>query len=236
VSGIKKSMISTGYRLPEGYSIRLMTAGDYPEISAICSMVYPTERPYTDQELADHHRLFPEGQFVVVHDFSGSVAGAHFTLLIQLKHFHLDDSWETLTAGGSFSDHDPEGHTLYGADLFIHPDHQHHGLAKALTLATRELVSKIRLWRMVGGSRMPGYGKVAGRIKPNDYIAMVRRAEIADPVLTAHLHDGWEVITAIRGYLPHDIESAGWAAVIQWVNPEYETPPAFSISRIPLKG
>jgi len=44
----------------------------------------------------------------------------------------------------------------------------------------------------------------------------VKRAEITDPVLsalltallTAHPHDGREAITAIRGDLPHDEESA----------------------------
>jgi len=221
--------------LPEGYSIRLMAQEDHAQISMICKMVYPAERPYTEEELATHHRVFPEGQFVVVHEESGSIAGVHFTLLIRLRHFHLDDSWETLTAGGSFSDHDPEGHTLYGADLFIHPDHQHHGLAKALTVSTRELVIRKKLWRMLGGSRMPGYGKLSASLPPEDYIAKVKQAELTDPVLTAHLHDGWDVITAIRGYLPHDEESAGWAAVIQWINQECAPPPEFDIRRIPKR-
>lgn len=226
-------MKEASLHLPEGYSLRLMSKGDYDQISTICGMVYPTERPYTDGELAAHHLVFPEGQFVVIHDETGEVAGAHFTLLIQLSHFHLDDSWETLTAGGSFADHDPSGHTLYGADLFIHPAHQHHGLGKALTVATRELVSCLKLWRMVGGSRMPGYRRVAGAITPDEYIAKVRRSELTDPVLTAHLHDGWQVVTAIRGYLPHDEESAGWAAVIQWINQQCQPPADFDISRIP---
>lgn len=220
-------------QLPEGYSIRLMSDKDYNDISTICGMVYPTERPYTDKELATHHQMFPEGQFVVIHEETGEIAGAHFTLILQMIHFHLDDSWETLTAEGSFADHDPAGHTLYGADLFIHPGHQHHGLGRALTVATRELVRQRRLWRMVGGSRMPGYGKLAAAMEPDDYIFRVKKAEITDPVLTAHLHDGWDVVTAIRGYLPHDLESNGWAAVIQWINPDCEPPSAFSISRIP---
>jgi GNAT superfamily N-acetyltransferase len=224
------------HHLPEGYSLRLMSGNDYAAISKICGMVYPTERPYSDEELAAHHRLFPEGQFVVVHDGSNEVAGAHFTLLVNLSHFHVDDDWETLTAQGTFADHDPEGHTLYGADLFIHPDHQHHGLARTLTMATRELVAQQRLWRMVGGSRMPGYGKVSQEIAPEDYISKVKKTELVDPVLTAHLHDGWDVITAIKGYLPHDEESAGWAAVIQWINPECAPPPEFDISRIPKKN
>jgi GNAT superfamily N-acetyltransferase len=228
-------MIEIKHHPPEGYSLQLMSTEHFAEISRICEMVYPTERPYSDEELAAHHRLYPEGQFVVVHEESREVAGAHFTLLINLSHFHLDDDWETLTAQGTFSDHDPSGHTLYGADLFVHPKHQHHGLAKMLTMATRELVARQKLWRMVGGSRMPGYSKVSKKITPDDYIAKVKKTELVDPVLTAHLHDGWEVVSAIRGYLPHDDESAGWAAVIQWINQECTPPPEFDISRIPKK-
>ena len=222
--------------LPDGYVIRAMQDGDHAQVSAICAAVYPTERPYTEDELRAHHAVFPEGQFVVEHRASAAVAGAHFTLLVNMMHFHVDDSWDEWTAGGTFADHDPQGHTLYGADLFIHPGHQHHGLGRALTEATRGLVRQKRLWRMVGGSRMPGYGRLAGSVAPDDYIGRVKRAEATDPVLTAHLHDGWDAVTAIRGYLPHDEESAGWAAVIQWLNPECPPPPDFDLSRVPRKA
>jgi GNAT superfamily N-acetyltransferase len=222
--------------LPDGYLIRLMREDDHPHVSAICAAVYPTERPYTDAELRAHHALFPEGQFIVEHDPTRAVAGAHFTLLVDMTHFHIDDSWEDLTAGGSFSNHEPTGHTLYGADLFVDPRHQHHGLGRALTEATRGLVRERGLWRMVGGSRMPGFGRVASAIEPNEYIGRVKRAELTDPVLTAHLHDGWDAITAIRGYLPHDEESAGWAAVIQWLNPDCPPPAEFDLSRVPRRS
>ncbi len=229
-------MTDAAQHLPPGYSLRLMDQRDYAQVSAICAMVYPTERPYTDAELQGHHRVFPQGQFIVQHDASGAVAGAHFTLLLVLRLFHIDDSWETLTAAGTFADHDPTGHTLYGADLFVHPQHQHHGIGRALTVAARELVAARALWRMVGGSRMPGYGKLAAVVPPDEYIARVKRAELVDPVLTAHLHDGWDAVTAIRGYLPNDVESAGWAAVIQWLNPACPPPPQFAVTRIPRRA
>lgn len=219
--------------LPDGYDIRLMRESDHATIGSICATVYPTERPYTDEELKAHHAVFPDGQFVVEHTPTGEVAGAHLTLVVNMTHFHVDDAWDTLTAGGSFSDHDPAGHTLYGADLFVDPRHQHHGLGRALTEATRGLVREKALWRMLGGSRMPGYGRVARDVDPDEYIARVKRAEVSDPVLTAHLHDGWDAVTAIRGYLPHDEESAGWAAVIQWVNPDCPPPANFELSRLP---
>ena len=201
-----------------------MQPSDQGQVSAICAAVYPTERPYTPDELAAHRERFPAGQLVVIHRPTGQVAGAHFALMICMQHFHVDDSWDTLTAQGTFADHDPAGHTLYGADLMVHPAHQHHGLGRGLTEAMRGVTRELGLWRMVGGSRLPGYGKVQEKLPAQEYIRLVRERHLVDPVLTAHLHDGWSAVTAIRGYLPHDVESAGWAAEIQRINPACPPP------------
>ena len=159
-SRVRSPMQDAAIHLPDGYSLRLMSERDYAEISAICAAVYPSETSYTREELVSHHMVFPEGQFVVVHDESGAVAGTHFTLILRMLDFHLDDSWEVLTARGTFTDHDPAGHALYGADLMVHPAHQHHGIGRALTVAMRGLVREKGLWRATGGSRMPGYHTV----------------------------------------------------------------------------
>jgi hypothetical protein len=52
---------------------------------------------------------------------------------------------------------------------------------------------------------------------------------MVDPVLTAHIKDGWTVVRPIQGYLQHDPDSAGWAAVIQWVNPACPPPAEFEL-------
>ena len=117
-----------------------MTEADYESVGRICASVYPTELPYTRPELEAHHRRFPEGQFVAVHASTGAVAGVHFTLIVRMSAFHIDDSWDTMTQGDTFADHDPvAGHTLYGADLMVAPEHQHHGIARALTEAARAM-------------------------------------------------------------------------------------------------
>ena len=215
--------------LPNDYRIRLMRAEDYAAISEICRVVYPHDTPYTAAELAEHHAVFPQGQFVAEHVPSGEPVGVHFTLRIRMADYHVDDAWDVLTAHGSFADHNPAGPTLYGADVFVSPDHQHHGLAHALTDATRDLVIDERLWRMVGGSRLPGYGAVAGEVSVDEYVRDVVAGDRVDPVLSAHLRDGWQVVRPIHGYLQHDPESAGWAAVIQWVNPACPPPPEFGL-------
>ena len=215
--------------LPTDYRIRLMQPDDFAAISDICREVYPHDTPYTAEELAEHHAAYPRGQFVAEHVPSQQPVGVHFTLRLRMADYHLDDPWDVFTAKGSFAGHDPTGPTLYGADVFVSPRHQHHGLAHALTDATRGLVIEERLWRMVGGSRLPGYGAIADTVAADQYVREVVTGDRIDPVLSAHLKDGWQVVRPIHGYLQHDPESANWAAVIQWVNPNCPPPPEFAL-------
>jgi hypothetical protein len=206
---------------------------DYPAIIDLCELVYPTEQPYTLEELEDHRRVFPRGQFTAVDD-RNAVAGVHFTLRLRMLDFHLDDSWDVLTSGGSFLDHNPEGPTLYGADIMVHPGHQHHGIGHALTDQARLLVQELRLWRMVGASRLPGYGKHASTMNIEQYVDSVLTGKLFDPVLSIHIRDGWTVVKPVRGYLQHDAERAGWAEVIQWANPACPPPSELALRNLPL--
>jgi GNAT superfamily N-acetyltransferase len=171
-----------------------MAPTDYAAISEICRIVYPHDAPYTAEELTAHHALYPQGQFVAEHTPTGQAVGVHFTLRLRRADYHVDDAWDVLTAQGTFADHDPHGPTLYGADVFVNPEHQHHGLAHALTDATRGLVVEEHLWRMVGGSRLPGYGAVAGVLPAEEYVREVIDGARTDPVLSVHLKDGWQVV------------------------------------------
>ena len=218
--------------LPANYVIRLVEPSDHQAIIEICKLVYPTETPYTAEELEDHRQVFPIGQFAVVDRSSGALAGVHFTLRLRLLDFHIDDPWDVLTAGGSFLDHNPEGPTLYCADIMVHPAHQHHGLGAALTEQARLLVQQERLWRMVGASRLPGYGRYRSTMKIEDYVTDVLNGKLVDPVLTVHLKDGWSLVRPVHGYLQHDEDSAGWAEVIQWVNPACPPPPEFDLRKL----
>jgi GNAT superfamily N-acetyltransferase len=206
-----------------------MEPGDYAAIGEMCRVVYPHDTPYTAEELAEHRAVFPEGQLVAEHSPTREPVGVHFTLRLRMADYHVDDPWDVLTARGTFADHDPSGPTLYGADVFVSPRHQHHGLAHALTDATREIVVQERLWRMVGGSRLPGYGVVETLVSADEYVRDVIAGVRTDPVLSAHLKDGWQVVKPIHGYLQHDPESADWAAVIQWVNPTCPPPARFAL-------
>jgi len=99
--------------LPCDYRVRLMQPADYARIGEICRVVYPHDTPYTPAELAEHHAVFPQGQFVAEHVPTGEAVGVHFTLRLRMADYHVDDTWDVLTARGTFGDHDPRGPTLY---------------------------------------------------------------------------------------------------------------------------
>src|SRR5215831_12511011 len=195
--------------LPANYQIGLVAPSHYDAIIEICKMVYPTEEPYTVEELEDHRQVFPQGQFVAIDETHAAVAGVHFTLRLRLMDFHIDDPWDILTAGGSFLDHNPEGPTLYGADIMVHPGHQHHGIGHALTEQARLLVQEERLWRLVGASRLPGYGRHASAMNIEQYLDSVLSGKLFDPVLSIHIKNGYTAVKPIHGYLQHDEDSAG---------------------------
>jgi hypothetical protein len=115
----------------------------------------------------------------------------------------------------------------------VHPGHQHHGIAHALTDQARFLVQAERLWRMVGASRLPGYGKHAAAMSVEQYVETVLRGQLFDPVLSIHMKDGWTAVRPIHGYLQHDEDSAGWAVVIQWINPDCPPPSEFELRALP---
>lgn len=211
--------------LPADFELRLMEPRDFAAIQEICRRVYPHDTPYTTEELADHHAVFPRGQFVAEHRPTATAVAVHFTLRLRMLDYHVDDSWEVFTDGGTFENHDPvHGMSLYGADLFVSPDFQHQGLGRELTKAAEKLVLDLPLWRMVGASRLPGYGAVASEVSPEQYVADVIAGRRIDPALTVHLKDGWTAVRPIHGYLPHDVESENWAAIIQWINPNHPPP------------
>jgi hypothetical protein len=64
------------------------------------------------------------------------------------------------------------------------------------------------------------------------YVDAVLNGNLFDPVLSIHVKDGWSAIKPIHGYLQHDEDSAGWAEVIQWVNPVCPPPPEFDLRKL----
>jgi GNAT superfamily N-acetyltransferase len=106
----------------------------------------------------------------------------------------------------------------------VRPSLQGHGIGSKIYQARQDLVRRLKLLRIRAGARLRGYSKVASKMGPEEYVSAVVRGELADPTLSFQLRHGFRVMGVVGGYLLHDPESLGHAAVIEWTNPDVATP------------
>ena len=204
--------------------IRQTQPGDFPGIIALCLAVYPETPPWTEAQLASHLRVFPEGQWVAVSPEDG-VIGVAASLIVLWDDYDFTTSWRELTAAVTFVNHDPvRGRTLYGAEIMVHPAWQGRGVGKRFYAEREALARRLGLLRIRAGARLRGYGRYAGSMSVEQYVIRVVRGELTDPTLTFQLRRGFRVLAVVPGYLAHDPESLGYAAVIEWLNPEVARP------------
>jgi GNAT superfamily N-acetyltransferase len=98
------------------------------------------------------------------------------------------------------------------------PNRRGEGIGKALYKARRELTERLHLARIRAGARLRGYHLHAERMSAREYTRAVIRGELRDPTLSFQLAQGFRVLDVVKGYLRHDPESLGYAAVIEWLN------------------
>lgn len=160
--------------------------------------------------------LFPEGQMGVF--MNDRLVGCALSIIIQLDRVGLDHDYRKVTGDYTFSTHDPKGDTLYGIEVFIHPEYRGKRLGRRLYQARKELCEQLNLRAVMFGGRMPNYHLHADTLKPKEYIEKVRLKEIHDPVLSFQLSNDFHVVKLLRGYMPEDKQSLEYATLLEWDN------------------
>jgi GNAT superfamily N-acetyltransferase len=190
-------------------------------LDALQQRAYPTLDPshwLRREHIAAHLQRFPEGQFVAL-DGEHPV-GMTATFRIDYDFAHPDHSFDEIIGGGYFTNHDPQGQWLYGADLCVDPAYRGQGLARRLYAARHALVQRLHLRGQVIGGMLPGFRHYREQMPVDAYVARVAAGEIFDPTLSVQLRNGFEVRGILREYL-HDAELGDDAALLVWTNPAY---------------
>ena len=196
----------------------------FSAIIELCRITYPDTAPWTPEQLASHRSIFPEGQFVALQGPDERVVGMCASLVVSWEDYKMLDSWERFTADGAFTNHDPRGRTLYGAEVMVDPRAQHHGVGDKLYAARREVAERLRLLRIRAGARLRDYHRYAATHQPADYVLQVVEGQLHDPTLSFQLREGFHVVAVVPHYLSDDPDSMGYAAVIEWLNPMLVSP------------
>jgi ribosomal protein S18 acetylase RimI-like enzyme len=205
--------------------VRNTEPSDFTAIGDLCRRVYPETAPWTPTQLGSHLEVFAAGQFVAVYGEDQHLVGMGSSLIVDWDHYDMFDDWEDFTANGMLTNHDPvHGKTLYGVEIIVDPTLQGHGLGHALLRAQKEVAENFRLRRMRGGARLRDYHSYAKHMTAVDYVISVVHGQILDHTLTFHIHEGFHILAVVPHYLCDDSETLGYAALVEWLNPDTTGP------------
>jgi predicted amidohydrolase/ribosomal protein S18 acetylase RimI-like enzyme len=202
-----------------GITLRQMTSADIPAVVELQSRVYPEKLAWSAEELLQHLEIFPEGQ-LVAENAEGRIVGSASSLIIDWDDYAESAQWPVITGRGTFSTHNSLGKTLYGADVCVDPAARRSHIGTLFYEARKKMVRERGLKRLLTGGRIPGYSKVAKQMTAQEYVAEVVRGKRTDPTLSFQLANGMVVLDVVPAYL-EDPESAGFATLLEWLNPEY---------------
>lgn len=198
--------------------VRQTRPEDFPAIEAISRRVYPHDQPWSAVHLQSHQQVFPEGQFVALSAETGTVVGTAMSLIIRWDDYDYLGSYNEFTDHGFFRNHDPNGRTLYGAEVMVDPLRRGEGIGSALYDARRALTERLGLLRIRAGARLPGYYRYAHELGIEEYIERVEEGILYDPTLSFQLKNGFRVVAVVPDYYEHDPKGLEYAALIEWIN------------------
>ncbi|MEX0606567.1 MAG: GNAT family N-acetyltransferase, partial [Halofilum sp. (in: g-proteobacteria)] len=200
--------------------IRNARASDARKVAQLSAKVYGTGNGYTSAMIRGQVVNFPDGQFVA--EYEGEIVGYCATFITNERLALGAHRWEEITGHGFASRHSPEGHWLYGMEVFIDAEYRNLRIGQRLYNERKKLCQYLRLKGIVFGGRLPGLAKRRRRdvTSPEDYVERVQQKQIRDPVLSFQLRNGFELIGILHNYLPEDAESMGHAAHLVWRNPQ----------------
>ncbi|GAB4239506.1 MAG: bifunctional GNAT family N-acetyltransferase/carbon-nitrogen hydrolase family protein [Candidatus Methylacidiphilales bacterium] len=209
-------------------TIRTACPEDIPALVALNRRAYPQMAEenvvWAEAHLQSHLRIFPEGQLVA--EKNGVIVGACASLIVTVGPDPLrPHTWSGMTDSGFFTNHDPGGDTLYGADVYVDPDYRGQGVGAALYAARRELCRRLNLRRILTGGRIWNYCEHAASMSAYEYVERVKAGELRDLVLSFQLREGFHVRAVLSHYL-RDPRSLNHATLLEWLNPDYKKPPS----------
>jgi predicted amidohydrolase/GNAT superfamily N-acetyltransferase len=179
---------------------------------------YPEEYIYTPRHYEMQFAAFPQGQFVAL--CGKQVVGYATSLIVNID----DEFWydvDELTGAGTFSTHNPDGDTLYGADIAVHPDFRRRGVASQLYRRRISLLKRHNLRRMIAYGRIPGYRQYAGKMTADQYVEKVKAGELRDSALNTHLKAGYRV-EKVQLDITVDRSSLNYSTFLVMENPDFD--------------
>lgn len=201
------------------------------ELQRLCFPTLAPAEQLSEAHIANHIRLFPEGQFVAIEKETGIVAGmtAGLRTHFDFEHTH-GHTYLRAISNGWFWRHNPRGSYYYGADMSVHPDFRGMGIARKFHDARKDLCKRLGLKGQVVCGMIPGFSEYKNKLTAHEYMRLVMDGKLYDSTFSTQLRNGFVWRGMIANYV-QDPPTDGWATLLEWRNPAYTE---FSLPRAPL--
>ncbi len=200
--------------------VRPLNRDDYESLRELELACYPDLEESPRDEIESRVSIFPEGQIGIEHD--GRLIAASSSLIVDFDNYDEWHNWREISDNGYIRNHDPDGDTLYGIEIMVHPDARGLKLARRIYEARKDLARQRNLPHIIICGRIPGYGRHADQMSAYQYVQQVMQRNVYDPVLTVQLSNGFVLQRLVPNYLPEDSDSRGYATFLKWNNLEYQ--------------
>ncbi len=212
--------------------VRPLTIDDFDALIEMQTASFPGMQTWHREQIESQMRVFPAGQLCI--EYRGEIVASASSLIVDFDEYSDWHNWREISSGGTIANHDPEGDTLYGIEIMVHPEFRGLKLARRLYEARKNLARRFNLARIIIGGRIPGYGKNAEEMSARDYVEKVMKRGMYDPVLTTQLANGFVLKRLIPDYMPTDLESRGYATFLEWTNFDYVPDPKRTLQAVAL--
>ena len=204
-------------------TVRPLKLKDYDDIVELQNQCFPGMLPWGKEQIKSQLKIFPQGQICI--EYKGKVIASSSSLIVDFDIYSDKHSWQEISNSGTITNHNPDGDTLYGIEIMVHPKFRGMKLARRLYEARKQLAKELNLMRIVIGGRIPEYYKYKDKLSVEEYVEKVQCKEIYDPVLTTQLSNGFVLKRIIKSYMDSDVQSEGYATLLEWTNINYQPSP-----------
>lgn len=210
--------------------LRPLRIEDFEQLVAMQHACFPGMQGWKSEQVESQLKMFPEGQSVI--EYQGRIVASASSLIVDFDEYSDWHNWKEIADAGYIRNHDPEGDTLYGIEIMVHPDFRGLKLARRLYAARKQLCRNLNLARIIIGGRIPGYHEHSHEFGAREYVEKVINRGVYDPVLTTQVANGFVLKRLIPDYFPSDTQSRGYATFLEWTNLDYQPESRYRMQRV----
>ncbi len=195
-----------------------------PEHAGRCAdlerRAFPTADPtdlLDEADITAYAETFPDGFFVCLD--GERVVGQGAGILLDFDFSEPQHTIAEITGRHFCGNHDPDGDWYYGTDIAVDPSYRRRGIGARLYGLRKDLVRSLGRKGIIAGGHPDGYERHRDDMTVPEYIEAVARGAFYDATLSFQMHQGFEVVGALEGYLV-DPATDDYAALIVWRNPD----------------